>query len=268
MRLPVRRRRLTGRNALVALQVALSLVLLTMTVFALQIFRGEYAEGSGVPHDAPGEADDRSEPGAATRRASRCNSSSGQSTHARRVPGVRSAAVTSSMPLFAQFETRAIVPEGYRLPDGQTSVRPWASSVDESYFATLGIPLLARACLPADRRSGRTARGDRQRSVRAALLARPRRRRPALLAERRAPGVGRSRRRRADQQVPVSGRTAAGTGVFPVPPGAAQQHGAAGGDDRRFQRGAGAAARHAAAHGCATCPPTTSRPSNRSTTPA
>ena len=47
------------------------------------------------------------------------------------------------MPRFAQLETPAIVPEGYRLPDGQTSVRPWASSVDESYFGTLGIPLQA-----------------------------------------------------------------------------------------------------------------------------
>jgi predicted permease len=146
----VRRRRLTGRNALVALQVALSLVLLTMTVFALQIFRGEYTKGPGfrTAHLVKMTIDP-----------SQARYTQVQSVQffersvdeARRVPGVRSAAVTSSMPLFPQLETPAIVPEGYRLPDGQTSVRPWACSVDESFFDTLGIPLLAgRAFRPTD----------------------------------------------------------------------------------------------------------------------
>jgi len=146
----VGRRRLTGRNALVALQVALSLVLLTMTVFALQIFRGEYEKGPGfrITHLAKLTIDP-----------SQARYTQSRSLHfferavdeARRVPGVRSAAVTSSMPLFAQLEARAIIPEGYRLPDGQSSVRPWTSSVDESYFDTLGIPLLGgRSFRPTD----------------------------------------------------------------------------------------------------------------------
>lgn len=137
-----KRRRLAGRHALVALQVALSLVLLTMTVFALQIFRGEYTKGPGfrTTHLAKLTLDPSQ-----ARYAQRQSLQFFERVvdEARRVPGVRSAAVTSSMPLFPQLEAPAIVPEGYRLPDGQTSVRPWASSVGESYFDTIGIPLLA-----------------------------------------------------------------------------------------------------------------------------
>jgi predicted permease len=146
----VRRQRLTGRNALVALQVALSLVLLTMTVFALQIFRGEFAQGPGfrTTHLAKLTVDP-----------SQARYGEVESAlfferavdDARRAPGVRSAALTSSMPLFGQLETPSIVPEGYRLAEGQTGARPWASSVDESYFDTIGIPLLAgRAFRPTD----------------------------------------------------------------------------------------------------------------------
>ena len=39
------------------------------------------------------------------------------------------------MPLFS-FEQTLFVPEGYALPEGQTSVRSFSNSVDEGYFDT------------------------------------------------------------------------------------------------------------------------------------
>src|SRR6185436_1866181 len=98
---------------------------------ALQIFRGEYEKGPGFRITRLAKL--TIDPSQARYTQSRSLQFFERAVEdARRVPGVRSAAVTSSMPLFAQLETRAVIPEGYRLPDGQSSVRPWASSVDES----------------------------------------------------------------------------------------------------------------------------------------
>jgi hypothetical protein len=44
------------------------------------------------------------------------------------------------------------VPEGYHLPEGQTSVRSYSNSVDEEYFNTMEIPILSgRGLLASDR---------------------------------------------------------------------------------------------------------------------
>jgi putative ABC transport system permease protein len=46
------------------------------------------------------------------------------------------------MPLFS-WESTPIIPEGYNLPEGQTSVRSYTNSIDENYFATMEIPVVA-----------------------------------------------------------------------------------------------------------------------------
>jgi putative ABC transport system permease protein len=137
-----RRQRLTGRHLLVAVQVALSLVLLTIAVFAAQVFRRQFVEG----------------PGWRTSRMARLTIDPGQARYsetqaarffeqvageARRLPGVRSVGLTSAMPLFGNFEFPSIAPEGFVLPAAQDGVRPWAASIDESYFETMEIPVLA-----------------------------------------------------------------------------------------------------------------------------
>ena len=137
-----RRQSLTGRHALVAIQVALSLVLLTVAMFAYQLFRGAFVSGPGFRTSQmakltldPGQA--RYGEAQALRFFDRAVED------ARRLPGVRSVALTSSMPLFGNLSLPSLVPEGYVLPEGQAGVRPWASSIGESYFETMAIPLVA-----------------------------------------------------------------------------------------------------------------------------
>ena len=136
-----RRRRPPARSALVAGQVALSLVLLTVAAFAYQLFEGEFASGPGfrVSHIGmmaldPSQA--RYTPGESARFFERVVDD------ARRIAGVDAASVTSEMPLRG-LEVASMVPEGYRLAPGQTAMRLYASSVDEAYFETLDIPLVA-----------------------------------------------------------------------------------------------------------------------------
>ena len=145
-----RRRRLTGRNLLVALQVALSLVLVSVSVWAFDVFGRAFAEG----------------PGFRTARMAKLTIDPSQARYsemgsmqffervveqARRLPGVQAATVASAMPLFS-FESTPIVPEGYHLPDGQTSVRSYSNSIDEGYFETMEIPMLSgRGLLASDR---------------------------------------------------------------------------------------------------------------------
>jgi predicted permease len=69
---------------------------------------------------------------------------------ARALPGAGTVAVTSAMPLFS-WESALVVPEGYTLPEGQTSVRSYSNSVDDRYFDAMEIPILeGRAFTAAD----------------------------------------------------------------------------------------------------------------------
>lgn len=139
MRKPSRWRS-TGRSHLVAIQVALCLVIVTIAVFTLQVFRRVTTEGPGfrtsqiakVSVDtAYGRYDDRQ----ATAFFEQALAA------ARRLPGVTSATAISTMPLWG-LESAAIVPEGYEVPDRDTRLQPALASVDEDYFETMGIPVL------------------------------------------------------------------------------------------------------------------------------
>jgi predicted permease len=59
------------------------------------------------------------------------------------VNGVKSAALTASLPMTFDFETQSVVPEAYQFPPGQESVEILAYTVDHHYFETLGVPILA-----------------------------------------------------------------------------------------------------------------------------
>ena len=73
----------------------------------------------------------------------------------RLAPGVRSAALMSSIPLLGGGASD-VVPEGYTLPRGQESLSIANSYVSDGYFATMGVPILrGRGFLDTDRRTRR-----------------------------------------------------------------------------------------------------------------
>ena len=133
------RLRTTGRNVLVIAQVAMSMVLLLATGMLLDGFRQALALDPGFRTDhllmlsldpslvgySPQETQtfyrdlvDR----------------------ARALPNVRSATLTSEVPLQpGQQHIEAVSPEGYRFPPGQASLSTVAATVDEQFFDTMQI---------------------------------------------------------------------------------------------------------------------------------
>src|SRR5439155_9296518 len=63
--------------------------------------------------------------------------------HARSVPGVKSVALASSVPMATDGINAAnVVPEGYQLPVGKETLTLFSARVDEHYFSTIGIPIV------------------------------------------------------------------------------------------------------------------------------
>ena len=131
-----------GRHLLVSAQVALSLVLLTMAVYAMQMFQRALTEG----------------PGFRTSQMAKLTIELGQTRYddrrlvdfvsrvladARSLPTVASATIASDMPLSMSGGRVSLVPEGYQLPAGQTALLFLSNSVGEDYFTTLAIPLVS-----------------------------------------------------------------------------------------------------------------------------
>ncbi len=143
------RYRVTGRSFLVGLQVALSLVLLTLSVFAIQVVGREITAGPGFRTTgiakatiAPNQA------GYTDAEAARFFSRALEDASA--LPGVVSASVTSAMPMF-HFLFVPVLPEGQHPVRGQPVPPVWANSIDDRFFETMGIGVLAgRIFGPAD----------------------------------------------------------------------------------------------------------------------
>ncbi len=73
---------------------------------------------------------------------------------ARALPGVKSVTVTSFIPFSPNNTGKAIVPEGYEFPKGQTSVSLGAAFVDENYFETMRTAVVRGRAFTADDRAG------------------------------------------------------------------------------------------------------------------
>lgn len=135
------RHRLRGRNVLVATQVAISLTVLTIATFVFQIFQRELTAGPGfrTSHIAMARIDPLQ-----ARYTGEGSLRFFEQTpeQARRLPRVVSAAIASEIPMWG-LELTSMVPEGYRLADGQSGVRIYSTSIDESFFETMGIPILS-----------------------------------------------------------------------------------------------------------------------------
>jgi predicted permease len=136
-----RKQRLWGRGTLVVVQVALSLVLMVVATMLYRGFRAELLGGPGFRTDhlvmmsfdptlvRYGDAQAQQFYKALRERA--------LST-----PGVRSAALTTVVPMAMNQRQENLVPEGYQLPKGRDSVQVFADTVDERYFDTMAVPIV------------------------------------------------------------------------------------------------------------------------------
>lgn len=141
--------RLWGRNLIVAGQVALSLVLLVISAVMLQGFRDQLLQGPGF----------RTDHLFLTSFDTQLIHYSQEQTRrfykdlldrTRSAPGVRSAVLTSVVPLIGGDAT-SIVPEGYQLPRGEQSLPIFDAHVSDGFFNTMGIHILqGRGFLEAD----------------------------------------------------------------------------------------------------------------------
>jgi predicted permease len=142
--------RFWGRNAIVAGQVALSLLLLTICATLVAGFGDLLASGPGFRTDhlfltsfdtqLANYPEDQSQ-----RFYQRLLD------RTRAAPGVKSVALISSLPMIAR-ETAGIIPEGWKLPRGEHSISTLCAYISDGYFPTMGIPILrGRAILETDR---------------------------------------------------------------------------------------------------------------------
>jgi predicted permease len=134
-------KRLWGRQGLVVVQVALALVLLgtaaTLVRGFSQILQGE--PGFRRDHLLMASFD-----------ASVLRYSDDQAKRfyrdlverARTLPGARSASLTFSIPMGANFAGFQYVPEGQTWPHDQDAARTFGNTVDEHYFSTLRVPIV------------------------------------------------------------------------------------------------------------------------------
>jgi predicted permease len=136
------RQRTIGRNALVIAQIAISMVLLIAAGMLVDGFRKAQVLDPGFRTDhlmmmSLDPALVRYTP-EQTRTFYRT-----LLDRVRELPGVRSATLTSSVPFQpGDWESEAVVPEGYQFPPGQDSLTTFGSIVDEHYFETMGMRLV------------------------------------------------------------------------------------------------------------------------------
>ncbi len=136
------RSRMWGRSALVCGQVALSLVLLTVSVFLYRTFQQEFGRGPGFRTDRllmmtfdPGLARYNEQQ---TREFYRL-----LDERARAMPGVTSVTLTSVVPMrTAGIQFTSVAPEGFQFPSGTTSVNILSALIDNGYFDTFEIPIV------------------------------------------------------------------------------------------------------------------------------
>lgn len=135
------RTKLWGRNAIVISQVALSLVLLVVSAVCWESFQNQLAQGPGFRTDHLYLATFDTGPIHYTP-AQAANFYKHLLEDARQAPGVRSAALTSGIPMGFDQSTLGVVPEGYPVRSGGQSFGAMNFYVSDGYFQTQGVRLL------------------------------------------------------------------------------------------------------------------------------
>jgi predicted permease len=136
------RRKRWGRTLLVGGQVAVSVVLLVVALFTYRAFQQQLTSG-------PGYRTDHLLMMSFDPSLVRYTEDETQrfllqlAEQARTLPGVKSAALASSVPMATDGISGAnVVPEGFQLPTGKETLTLFSARVDEHYFATMGIPIV------------------------------------------------------------------------------------------------------------------------------
>jgi len=145
------RKRLWGRNMLVVAQVAMSLMLLTASFLMARGFQHDLMVGTGFTKDhlLMTSFDPR---------LIQYNATQTQQFYKllaermRETPGVQSEALTQNIPMGTDdFDGLTFVPDGFTMPPDRANFASTMDTIDEGYFATLGIPILrGRAFLTTD----------------------------------------------------------------------------------------------------------------------
>jgi predicted permease len=135
------RQRLWGRGFLVGSQVAVSLVLLTISAFMYRGFHRELAVSQGFRKDHLMMMS--FDPGLVHYSDAQTQQFYKQLVErTRSVAGVKSVALTSAVPMSNDQDAAVIIPEGFQFPEGKDNVTVFGSRVDEHFFETMGVPLV------------------------------------------------------------------------------------------------------------------------------
>jgi predicted permease len=135
------RRRLWGRNTIVAGQVALSLVLLAISAALAQGFREQLLPGPGYRTDHLFLTSfDTQLAHYSQDQTSRFYRDLLDRT--RTAPGVRSTALASHVQMETYPNIVGVVPEGWALPRSEQTIDTLSSDVSDGYFETMNIPIL------------------------------------------------------------------------------------------------------------------------------
>lgn len=137
----ISRHRTIGRNALVIGQVALSMALLTASGMLLDMFRKVLVLDPGfrTDHLLMTEFDTSYTHYTAARTVDFYRKLLDRT---KSLPGVRSATLTSNVPLSPEQRTVSLIPQGYELPKGKDTVSAFAYTVGPEYFATMRTAVL------------------------------------------------------------------------------------------------------------------------------
>ena len=146
-----KRSRLWGRSVLVCGQVALSLVLLTVTVFMYRAFQSRLDQGPGFRTE--GMIFASFDPGLARYDDARTQTFYRElRDRALTLPGVKAVALASTVPMRTDnLQTTQVAPEGFQFSPGIESVNCPSAIVDEGFFDVTGIRLVeGRVFRPTD----------------------------------------------------------------------------------------------------------------------
>lgn len=136
------RKRLWGRNLLVVAQVSMSLMLLSAAFLMDRGFKSSFTGGTGFPKDRLLMA--RFDPRLVQYDSPRTERFYRLLTErVRETPGVIAAGLTRNPPLgLDDFDRLAFVPDGFDMPRDRESFTSIMDTVDEGFFATMGIPIV------------------------------------------------------------------------------------------------------------------------------